>query len=280
MVAEYQSFCHLELKHSRIAEIHGPFKGVYAPNKPRHQAKRIGPGKPRPPRPTLDQLTEHLFHPSPRKRRQAAETLCRQFKPHNPRNERPDLVESLSLILRVSTEDHVRRAAALTLGTYGDAEAIFPLVDALKSPAIAPHALDALFYLNMYYQSPQIADAVCNFLSKSQHPTSNMTAINILQDYRDPRLVAIALRIIDDPDTEQQTRFTAAFAVAQVSKRAADEFISRFTHPNPDVREVAVAAIRETHDKRALRPLQRALKDESPAVRNQVQMSITFLSPQ
>ncbi|MHC4951677.1 MAG: SMI1/KNR4 family protein [Planctomycetota bacterium] len=44
MVREYQSFCHLELKQD-TKDINGPYTGVYAPEQPRHESVRIGPGQ-------------------------------------------------------------------------------------------------------------------------------------------------------------------------------------------------------------------------------------------
>jgi HEAT repeat protein len=276
MLDEYGSFRSTTLNDKEFINIDGPFKGVYAPDKPRCQAQRIGPGKPPPRRLTIEELVQRLNDPSPKVRKNAAQKLFLEFKPHDPKSEKSSLVDPLSRILQSSLETDVRCAAAYMLGTYGNEDAIEPLVAALKDPAIASSAVGALRYLGLFYKSSLITDGLCAYLSLPRDYSSTMTAIHILEDYHEPRLEAIALRLIDG-DVDKLLRFVAALALAHVSERAADEFTARLTHKNAEIREVAAAAIRETHDLRAITVLKKALNDEDPHVRLQAKTSLRFL---
>ncbi len=274
--AEYQSFRQLILKDKERKEIKGPFEGIYAPDQPRCAAERIGPGKSRPRRLTIEELIEQLNDKSPKIRKKAAQKLFRQFKPHDPNDERPLLVKPLAQILHSNVEMEVRGAAACMLGSYGNKDAIESLVSALKDPEVAPYALSAIHYLSLYYQSPLIADGLCALLSETKFDPFTWTAIHILEDYREPRLESIALRILNS-DNDKQLYFTAAFALAHISKQAIDELIPRLNHANPVIREVAAAALRETKDRRCIPALKHALKDESPEVRMQAETSLRML---
>lgn len=276
MLNEYESFRRLELNEKKPSDTDGPFDGFYAPDKPRHQAMRIGPGKPLPRRLTIEELVERLTDSSHKKRKDAALKIFRENKPHDPNDERPLLVESLSCILHSDLERDVRCAAACVLGTYGNVDAIAPLVNALEDPDVATTVVDALRDLSLYYKSSRIADGICEYLSVPQEVTPTKTAIYILKDYREPRLEKIALRILDS-DVHKGVRFVAAFALAYISEGAVDELVSRLNHKNPEIREVAAAAVRETNDRSTIPALEKALKDENPNVRFQVETSLSFL---
>jgi HEAT repeat protein len=58
---------------------------------------------------------------------------------------------------------------------------------------------------------------------------------------------------------------------------AADELIARLSSPSAAIRQVAATAIRQTGDRRAIKPLRALLKDADEAVRQQAKMSLQFL---
>jgi HEAT repeat protein len=276
MRAEYASFRSTILGDTAAREQAGPFGGVYAPERPRRAAERLGPGKLRPRRLTVKELIDKLEDPSANFRRDAAKQLFREFKPHDPDAERPDWVGPLARILRSAPEPDVRSSAACMLGTYGDRGAIGPLVAALEDPEVAGAAVIALNYLSLYMKEPQIADALCRYLGSPRDITSASTAISILQDFGDRRLVPIALQMLDG-DAMPYLRSQAAFAVAALGETAADDLMSRLTHDNPEVRTAAAAALRQVGDVRAIPPLRAALKDSDPNVRIQAATSLRFL---
>ena len=276
ILEEYESFRLTELNNKRAKRVVGPFKGVYAPDKHRYKAECLGPGKSRPRRLTIEELVGQLKDLSPKIRKEAAKQLIREFKPHDPNKEYPLLVEPLSDILHSSLEYEVRCAATYMLGTYGNEEAIEPLVRGLEDSAVASAVVGALFYLNIYYKSTLISDGLCRYLSVPRDCTSTMSAIHILEEYCEPRLESIALRILDS-DTDKQVRFTAAFALARISDSATDELIHRLKNKNAGIREAAAAAIRKTEEHRAISALKEALADKDPNVRMQVEISLQFL---
>jgi HEAT repeat protein len=259
----------------------GPYTGVYAPDRPRHAAEKIYPGKRREPRLTIEQLVAKLEDPSPAARKKAAQTLLREFKPHDPGDERPHLVAPLARILGSrQAEPDVRAAAACMLGSYGTVAAIAPLVAAMKDPAVAAAALTPLLYLSIDRKDKRIADGLIAFLESQPHdPSSTDTAINILHhEFKDPRLAPLALRLIDDDTIHVHSRFGAAFALATVApKQAANELLARLAHPSASIRQIAATAIRQTGDRRAIAPLRKLLKDPDPSVRQQAAMSLRFL---
>lgn len=258
----------------------GPYRGVYAPNRPRHAAEQIYPGKRRAARLSIEQLIAQLENPSPKSRKQAANTLFREFKPHDPGNVRPHLVKPLARILASKAETDVRTAAAFMLGSYGTADAVPPLIKALKDPAVAPAAISALHYLSIDIPDQRIADGLLAFLARAPFdPMSTDAAIEVLHhEFEDARLAPIALRLIDDEKIHVRSRMTAAFALADVAgKIAAKELIGRLSHPSASTRLVAATAVRQTSDRRAIEPLRKLLKDPDKQVRMQAQMSLRML---
>jgi len=258
----------------------GPYKGVYAPARPRHAAKQIYPGKRREARLSIEQLIAKLEDPSPAARKKAAQTLFREFKPHDPGDERPHLVPPLARILASKAETETRTAAAFMLGSYGTAAAVKPLVAALKDRAIAPAAISALHYLSIDIPDKRIADGLLKFLATAPFdPMSAQTAIEVLHhEFQDPRLAPLALRLIDDDTIDVHSRFAAAFALVDVSRKtAAAALIARLSSPSAAIRQVAATAIRQTGDRRAIKPLRALLNDPDEAVRQQATMSLRFL---
>jgi HEAT repeat protein len=278
MRAEYASFRIAELGKSEEPQIVGPYDGVYAPDRPRHEAPRIGPGQRKPRRLTVGELIARLEDPSPKLRCDAARQLFREYRPHDRANERPGWVAPLTRIMRSSSlEPEVRQAATLMLGTFGTPDAIEPLVSALHDDVVAGSAVSALFYLHVELKDPRMADGLIEYLARPREYMTTSTAMNILTALADERLVAIAWRLLDDPTTFWQLRSQAAFTVAKLDPSAADGLIARLAHENAQVREVAAAALRETKDRRAIAPLRALLDDASDGVRMQASMSLRFL---
>jgi HEAT repeat protein len=60
-------------------------------------------------------------------------------------------------------------------------------------------------------------------------------------------------------------------------KTAAAALIARLSSPSAAIRQVAATAIRQTGDRRAIKPLRALLNDSNPAVREQAKMSLQFL---
>ncbi len=276
MLAQYESFRITVLKQTNPRRVLGPFDGVYAPDRPRRAAARIGPGKRRPRRLSVEELIGQLEDVSAKVRLDSAKQLFREYKPHQPENERPELVPRLTRILRSKAEQDVRCAAACMLGSYGDQSAIDPLVAALDDSEVARMAVSALHYLSLYMKDTRIADGLCHYLAFSTEPTSTGWALNILEDFADVRLASFAIRILDS-DVHWQLRSQAAFALAASSASAVDQLIARLTHDNSEIRTAAAAALRATKDQRAIEPLSTALNDPDPNVRAQAEMSILFL---
>ena len=122
----------------------GPYQGQYAPDQPRQAARSIGPGRSKPRRLTVPELIAQLQSPTRTTRASAAKHLLREFRPHDPKDEHPEIIDPLSRILRSDLEADVRSAAAAMLGSYGDAGAISPLINALDDGALTVITLSAL----------------------------------------------------------------------------------------------------------------------------------------
>ena len=276
MREEYETFRMTILGEKSRRKRGGPFGGTSAPDRPRHRAERIGPGTRRKRRLTVVELIERLEDPSARVRRESANWLFGEFRLHHPEVNRPELTERLARTLGQGPELDVRIAAAYMLGSSGDRRAIESLVAALGDEEVAGAAVAALHYLSLDGKDPRIADGLCAYLGSPREPVSTSTAVSILQDFGDPRLAEIALRLLDG-DVHSQLRSEAAFALAATSQSAADQLIDRLTNENPEIRAAAAGALRETGDRRAIQPLRTILDDPDPSVRFQAAMSLRFL---
>jgi hypothetical protein len=295
MRAEHELF----LQSGQSRQFIGPFQGKYAPDQPRHAAQAIGLGRAKPRRLTVPELIAQLESPTRTNRQKAANHLLREFRPHDPQNEHAELVEPLSRILRSDLETDVRSAAAAMLGSYGDATAIGPLINALDDGALTGITLSALFYLAIYIKDSRIADAMVRLLETPRGLFDTQHAIHILEELKDARVAVIGLRLLDHgpvilpniegiPDRTQaeayhrsNVRFLGALAFAKFATNATEELVKRLVHSNAEIRIAAAAALREDpnrgpHLAHHLTPL---LNDPDPAVRQQVSMTLRFLEP-
>ncbi len=82
-------------------------------DQPRQAARSIGPSRAKPRRPTVPELIAQLESPTRTTRANAAKHLLREFRPHDPSNEHPELIEPLSRILRSGSESCVRHRRRL-----------------------------------------------------------------------------------------------------------------------------------------------------------------------
>ncbi|MFL5245405.1 MAG: HEAT repeat domain-containing protein [Gemmataceae bacterium] len=295
MRAEHELFLHSG--HSQ--KFFGPYQGDYAPDQPRHAARAIGRGRAKPPRLTVPQLIAQLESPTRATRANAAKRLLREFRPHDPKDEHPEIIEPLSRVLRSDLERDVRSAAAAMLGSYGDTGAIGPLIKALDDTELTSIALGALFYLAICVKDSGIADAMIRFLEPPRGLFDTQHAVQILEELKDTRVAAIGLRLLDHapfilPDVEGITdrtqaeafhrssvRFLGAFAFARFAIDATEELVKRLTHADAGVRAASTAALRECpnrgpHLAPFLTPL---LEDLDPGVRQQATMTLQFLEP-
>jgi HEAT repeat protein len=227
----------------------------------------------------------------------AAKHLLREFCPHDPEDEHPEIVEPLSRILQSDLEPEIRSAAAAMLGSYGDATAIDPLINALEDPVLTGIAISALLYLSLYIADSRIADAMIRLLERPRALFETEHAIHILEELKDARLAVVGLRFLDQapfvipsvegiPDLSaaeayqrSSVRFLGAFAFARIATQATDELLKRLTHVNPEIRAAATAALREDphrgpHLSPHLTPL---LDDPDPIVRQQASTTLRFL---
>jgi hypothetical protein len=276
MRAEYAAFRSTRLSDTTSPKVDGPFGGVYAPDRPRHEAARVSPGKRRPRRLSVPELIERLEDSSAKTRKEAATQLLRGCKPHDPGDERPELVERLARILSSRTERDVRAAAASMLGAYGDQSAIAPLMDALDDPEMIASAIHALRELSRSRKDPRISDRLCDFLASPRDRFCTSQAMQILEGFGDRRLALFALSELD-AGADSMLRFQAALALVATSVTAADQLLARLTHEHPEVRTAAAAALRQTKDQRAIQPRRNALNDPDPNVQDQAAMSLRFL---
>jgi HEAT repeat protein len=278
MQAEYAAFevTVLGRPAARLEPFRGPFNDVYAPDRTRTDAPRIGPGKRQPPRWSTRQLIQRLEHPAKNSRLDAAKHLLRRLEPHDPECERPQWVEPLSRIMKSNLEPLVRQAAAQILGSYGDENAIPPLLEALDNADICNAAIGSLFHLSIHMKSPAIADKVCQCMQSPRDFFFTTQAMYILEELEDPRVAKIGLRILEDPGAESQLLFQAAFAVAHWSPDAVNELLAKMTNPNPLVRASAAGALRETKIPWDIAELKDVLKDDDESVRYQAEMTQRF----
>jgi HEAT repeat protein len=295
MRAEYDSFA--SEGHSR--QFFGPYEGKLAPDQPRTTAARIGAGRPRPKRLSIPELIVELESQSRAKRLSAAKHLHREFCPHNPSDEHPEIVESLSRILQSNLETEVKSAAVAMLGSYGDATAVGPLLEALDNSTLTGIAISALNYISICIADARIADAMVKLLEKPLPMFETEKVVRILEQLKDARLAAIGLRLLDDapyvfpntkglPDPSAAEAFhrtgirsQGAFAYARMATNPTDELVKRLTHHNAEVRTAAVAALREDpnrgpHLSPYVTPL---LDDPDSAVRQQASNTLRSLEP-
>lgn len=292
MRAEYAAF---RGEPSRV----GPYEGVYAPDRPRHHAKRIGGGRPKPRRLSIPELIAQLESADRKTRTAAANRLLREFKPHDPQDEHPELVAPLERILRSNLEVEVRSAAAAMLGSYGDTRAIPLLIEALADERLTGMAISALFYLSLHMHDSRIGDAMVNVVKTSRDYFVLDKAILILQEVRDPRVAQVGLWLLDQAPTtqfnipaaadnafataHQRTALcmSGAFAFARFAEAPTNELISRLSSSKAEIRAAAVAALREDpnrgpHLKSHVEPLS---NDSDDAVRQQASTTLRFLEP-
>jgi HEAT repeat protein len=277
----------------------GPFKGVYAPQRPRHAAAPIGPGAPKPRRPTIPELIVQLQSPSRTVRLRAADQLLAEAVPHQPEDEHPEIVKPLARVLRSRRESKVRCAAAAILGSYGDATAIPPLAAALTDRRIAAAAIDALGYLAMDVRDSRIGDAIVRLLRRPHDDFTTDRAVQILVELSDPRVVETGLRLLDKPqrrsirarsgvgpaETVQHQRSalrqTGAAAVAKVATAPLDLLEPRLDSQNPQVRAAAAGAICQVSSggARLRRLLNRLANDSDTHIAQAATLAIARLKP-
>jgi HEAT repeat protein len=277
----------------------GPFKGVYAPQRPRHAAAPVGPGAPKPRRPTIPELVVRLRSPSRTIRLKAADQLLAEAVPHQPQEEHPELVKPLARVLRSRLESKVRRAAAALLGSYGDATAIPPLTAALPDRRVRAAAIDALGYLAMYVRDSRIGDAMVRLLRQPHDYVTTDQAVWILQELADPRVVEIGLRLLEEPrlppirarrgvHPDESARFqrgalrqTGAAAVAKVAASPLDLLEPRLDSHNPEIRAAAAGAVCMVPGKsaRLRRLLNRLAKDPDANIAREARLAIARLKP-
>lgn len=277
----------------------GPYQGAYAPDQPRQAARSIGPGRSKPRRLTVPELIAQLQSPTRTTRASAAKHLLREFRPHDPKDEHPEIIDPLSRILRSDLEADVRSAAAAMLGSYGDAGAISPLINALDDGALTGITLSALFYLAIYIKDSRIADAMVRLLETPRVLFDTQHAIRILEELKDARVAVIGLRLLDQapvilPHVEgvadrthaeayhrSSVRNLGAFAFAKFAMNATEELVKRLTHADAGVRAASTAALRDCpnrgpHLAPFLTPL---LNDVDAGVRQQAFMTLRCLEP-
>jgi HEAT repeat protein len=294
MRAEFESF-----SSEGKSQHFGPYQGIYAPDQPRHIASKIGPGRVTPKRLTVPELIVQLESQNRASRLSAAKHLLREFCPHNPDDEHPEIVGPLSRILESDLEPDVRSAAAAMLGSYGDVHAIDPLTKALDIPELTAIAISALFYLSLHIPDSRIADAMVRLLERPRALLETEHAVHILEELKDARLEAIGLRLLDEapvviPNVKDipnlsvaqafqrsSLRFLGAFAFAKHAANATEELVKRLAHANSEIRAAAVAALREDphrglHLSPHLAPL---LDDPDTGVRQQASTTLRFLDP-
>lgn len=275
MRQEYEVFRATVLKTVALTLLTGPFKGVYAPNRPRRRARKIGPGKAVRRRLTVEQLIEQLEDPSQQARLAAAKLLSREARRQAPTRERARWAERLARIIQSGREREVRLAAVLTLGKLRNAAAVPPLIEALKEPTLAKTAVGALLWLSMDVKVSRAADALCEFL---EHPRDNdptAHALGMLVKLGDPRFREIAFRIVDSGRGKVST--LAAWHLAQSSLDVTEALIERLKHEKPEVRMAAASALWPTKDRRAIKPLQAARRDRDAMVRQVAAESLSHL---
>lgn len=276
----------------------GPYPGPYAPDQPRHAARAIGHGRPKPRRLTIPELIAQLESTNRAARLGAAKHLLREFRPHDAADEHSEIVAPLARILHSDLETEVRSAAAAALGSYGDVGAIAPLIDAIDDPVLTGIALSALFYLVIPRPDPRIGDAIVQLLETPRNHYETEQAIDILEQLKDERLAAIGLRLLDEPsvilpDVEGMDRpraeahqnmwmrYRGAFAFARFATHATDELVKRLIHPNPQVRAAATAALRQdpTKGPHLVPHVTPLLSDSDAEVRQQASDTLRFLEP-
>jgi HEAT repeat protein len=277
----------------------GPYKGIYAPDQPRHVATRLGPGHVKPKRLSIPELIAQLESQKRAARLSAARHLLRGFCPHKPDDEDPKIVAPLSRILQSDLETEVKSAAAAMLGSYGDVHGIVPLIKVLHNPELTAIAISALFYLSLHIPDSRIADAMVRLLERPRTLLETEHAVHILEELKDTRLEVIGLRLLDEapvvipnvkdiPDLSvaqanqrSSLRYLGAFAFVKLAANATNELVKRLANPNGEIRAAAAAALREdphrgVHLTPHLVPL---LDDPEPAVRQQASMTLRFLEP-
>ncbi|MGA2231912.1 MAG: HEAT repeat domain-containing protein [Tepidisphaeraceae bacterium] len=295
MRAEHELFS----SDGKSRQLLGPYQGEYAPSQPRHAAPAHGRGRAKSRRLTVPELIAQLESPARTMRLKAANHLLREFRPHNPQDEHPEIVEPLTRILRSDLEIDVRSAAAAMLGSYGDSRAIEPLLDALSDAAMTGVAVSALYFLSPYVADARTADAMVLLLQTPQNLFDTEHAVHILEELRDERLPAIGLRLLDEapltipqvgPNFDQSkveahqrssVRFLGAVVFAQRASNPTEELVKRLNHANAEVRRAAVGALREDPNKgphlaQYLTPL---TNDADADVRQQATMTLQFLEP-
>jgi len=185
------------------------------------------------------------------------------------------------------------------LGSYGDASAISPLIEALDDAAITGITLSTLFYLAVYIKDSRIADAMVRLLETPRNQFEIQHAIQILEELKDARVAGIGLRLLDEapvilPQVEgivdraqaeafqrSSVRFQGAFAFARFAVNGTEELVKRLTHSDAGVRAASTAALRDCSNRGPhlapfLTPL---LNDVDAGVRQQASMTLRFLQP-
>lgn len=278
MLAQYRSFRHLELDDESQPEVRGPYSGPAAPDRPRREADALPGGRRMTPPPTLGQLIRQLSNSSSRQRKDAAKQLGRKFAPHHPKQAKTEFVEPLMAVLCGPYEADVRAAAALMLGTHGNARAMRELAETLDaSPDIAGSILHALFYLSLYYKVPSVVQPVLRAAEAGRFSADHerSTLVSLLGKLRAPQAIPILRRVLsEDKGNDPSAPYGAARAMAETGAGGVDTLIELLGSPSPETRAAAASGLGKAEDERAVEPLRRLLADPDADVRLKARIAL------
>jgi HEAT repeat protein len=168
-------------------------------------------------------------------------------------------VESLTLLLKDQTS-FIEGEAAKALGKIGDASAIEPLIRALKNEVWAVQVIagEALGEIG----DAKAVEPLIEVLEKGADDDVRGLAALALGHIGDTRAIEPLIKSLEDEDV----RSNAAWALVKIGEPAVKSLIEVVNNISLLFREDAVRALGEIGDKRAIEPLNKALKDKDPEV--------------
>lgn len=194
----------------------------------------------------VDPLVDALRDLDPDMRRSAADALVKIG---------PKSLEPLLKLLD-EREEFIRREAIRALGLLGQAEAITPLVNLLRTrEADRSHVAKALMELGWQPSAPEDRILFSFARGKFDEPVAEgRSAVS-------PLIAALSEKSVD-------VRKSSARALGEIGDaRAVEPLIAALSDPSSVVREAAARALGNLGDTRAIEPLSAALADEEHHVR-------------
>ena len=188
------------------------------------------------------------------------------------RNNGMPAVGSLIQALKDDEDPNIRKETAEALGFIGDVKAILPLIQALKDDddRVQEESMKALIKIGV----PSI-DALAKVLNDRNNQVRKH-AVQALGEIKDARAVESLIQVFTDSDVD--VLGDAVSALEKIGIASVESLIKALKDRDSQIRKLAVVALGEIRDARAVEPLIQVLSDNDSNVRGEAADALSKIS--